>query len=157
MTILIFAIWLILNGAITSEILLFGGGISLAMFALLHFALGYKLKYELTVIRLFPLMLAYIAVLLWEICKANVKVVRVIAGKREEYSPAVIEVALPLHHHLTQVLLANSITLTPGTVTIDVSGDGVYLIHCLDRSMGDGIEQSTFVKLLAKMEAVMEK
>ena len=49
-------------------------------------------------------------------------------------------------------MLANSITLTPGTITVDLK-DGEYLVHCYDKSMGDGIDESGFVTLLRKLEA----
>ena len=49
------------------------------------------------------------------------------------------------------MLLANSITLTPGTITIEQREDE-YTVHCLDSSFIEGIEKSTFVKLLERME-----
>ena len=100
-------------------------------------------------------MLAYMAVLLWEILRANFGVMKVIASSADKISPAIIEIKIPIRHAFFRVLLANSITLTPGTITVDTSDDGQFLVHCLDRSMADGIESSKFVKLIGKMEAVL--
>ena len=50
------------------------------------------------------------------------------------------------------MIMANSITLTPGTITASVDGN-TYTVHCLSREMIDGIESSTFVRLLQKLEA----
>lgn len=50
-----------------------------------------------------------------------------------------------------RILLANSITLTPGTITVSLSDDE-YVVHCLDKSLAQGIDSSIFVELLEKME-----
>ena len=49
--------------------------------------------------------------------------------------------------------LANSITLTPGTITISLD-DGLFTVHCLDKSMAEGIADSRFVRLLQRIEEV---
>jgi multicomponent Na+:H+ antiporter subunit E len=56
-----------------------------------------------------------------------------------------------LKSELAKVMLANSITLTPGTITVSVE-DNHYCVHCLDRELGAGIENSVFVELLEKIE-----
>lgn len=56
---------------------------------------------------------------------------------------------------LARVILANSITLTPGTITVGLEGSDFY-VHCLDREFAKGMESSVFVELLRKMEAVEE-
>ena len=50
------------------------------------------------------------------------------------------------------MLLANSITLTPGTITVSVEGDR-FCVHYLDKELADGVEDSVFVELLKEMEA----
>ena len=47
--------------------------------------------------------------------------------------------------------MANSITLTPGTITVAIEGNE-FVVHCLDKSFAEGIEDSVFVKLLQKMD-----
>lgn len=49
------------------------------------------------------------------------------------------------------MLLANSITLTPGTITVALE-DNEYTVHCLDRRFGEGLADSSFVRLLHKIE-----
>ena len=51
------------------------------------------------------------------------------------------------------MVLANSITLTPGTITVGLEGQEFY-VHCLDKELAEGMENSIFVELLEKMEAV---
>ena len=56
-----------------------------------------------------------------------------------------------LHSTFARVLLANSITLTPGTITVALTGNE-YTVHCLDKELAEGISSSVFVKLLEKIE-----
>ena len=49
------------------------------------------------------------------------------------------------------MVLANSITLTPGTITVTLEEDE-YLVHCLDRELGEGIESCSFEKRLEELE-----
>ena len=57
---------------------------------------------------------------------------------------------------LARVLLANSITLTPGTITVSVEDDR-FCVHCLDKELAEGMETSVFVKLLKEMEDMEAK
>lgn len=66
--------------------------------------------------------------------------------------PALIEFETHFKNDTSRFLLANSITLTPGTITVAVEGDR-FIVHCLDRTLAEGIESSVFVKLLEKIEA----
>ena len=51
------------------------------------------------------------------------------------------------------VVLANSITLTPGTITVELEGRELA-VHCLDRSFSKGMAGGDFVKLLHRIEEV---
>ncbi len=61
-----------------------------------------------------------------------------------------------LQSELSKVILANSITLTPGTITVSLE-DNRFCVHCLDRELAEGMENSVFVELLKKMEAEERK
>ena len=152
MPILLFVLWIILNGRITVEIVLFG----LALDALVILALtrltNYRLRYEPRLWRNVGLMCAYLAVLIWEILKANWKVLGIVLFRSRKIKPMLVKVSVPLSRDWQRMLLANSITLTPGTITAEVEGD-VFTVHCLDEGIIDGIEDSRFVRLLRRMEA----
>ena len=53
---------------------------------------------------------------------------------------------------LSQAILADSITLTAGTITV-LAEDGRFLVHTLDKSLGEGIEDCEFQRRLEKLEA----
>lgn len=79
-----------------------------------------------------PQILLYDAWLLVEIVKANVAVIRRILGPSHAIDPAMVNVTTSARTDLGKALFANSITLTPGTVTVDVDGDGLK-VHALVR------------------------
>ena len=65
--------------------------------------------------------------------------------------PVIVRVHTDLKSETARVILANSITLTPGTITVSMT-DNDLLVHCLDKSLSEGMEDSVFVRLLKKME-----
>ena len=52
-------------------------------------------------------------------------------------------------------MLANSITLTPGTITVKLSDDE-FSVHRLDKSLAVGLSESIFVKLLMRIERLKD-
>lgn len=148
---LIFAVWLILNGKVTAEICLFGLGISAALIFFMCRFMDYSLKRELLLFRLAPFLVRYFWVLVEEIVKANVCVLKIILSPQMQPEPAFVYFETRLKGGMARTLLANSITLTPGTITISVE-EGRFCVHCLDRDLAMGMEESVFVKLLEEME-----
>lgn len=152
MYLLLFGLWLLLNGRLTPELLLFG----LALTALLALGMkalyGYGLKKELRIWRKLPLALAYLAVLLWEICKAALRVLGYILLSRRKVHPTLVSIRIDLHSEFAKYVLANSITLTPGTLSVQTQGN-VMTVHCLDLAMLENTENGVFVRLLRRLEA----
>ncbi len=68
-----------------------------------------------------------------------------------EPEPAIVHFQTDLKTTFARVLLANSITLTPGTITVSLK-DNIYTVHCLDKELAMGIDSSVFVKLLERIE-----
>ena len=151
MSFLIFAVWLILNGKVTAEICLFGLVISAALIFFMCRFMDYSLKRELLMFRLAPFLVRYFWVLVEEIVKANVCVLKIILSPQMQPEPAFVYFETRLKGDMARTLLANSITLTPGTITISVE-EGRFCVHCLDRDLAMGMEESVFVKLLEEME-----
>ena len=146
-----FLIWVIFNGQLTAEIAAFGVVIAGVMYWFLCRFLNYSPRYDLFLWRKAPLLAQYMLTLVWEILKANLSVFRLIYTAEYELEPAVVHVKTDLRTTFARVLLANSITLTPGTITVALSGSE-YTVHCLDKELAEGISSSVFVKLLKKIE-----
>ena len=152
MYLFLFVLWLVFNGRITWEILLFGLAITAALGFLCRLLFGYGPRKELRLYRNVGLFLVYLAVLLWEILKANLAMLSRILQPGERVDPAVIRVRVDLKTEFARYMLANSITLTPGTLTVESEGD-VLTVHCLHPALLEDTEKGVLVRLLRRMEA----
>jgi multicomponent Na+:H+ antiporter subunit E len=81
----------------------------------------------------------YIPWLMVEIIKANLHVAKLALHPRmmELIDPRIIKFRSKLRSDLALVTFANSITLTPGTITVDISIDGDFKVHAIDKASGD--------------------
>ena len=148
--ILLWLFFVLLSGRLTLEIALFGAAVAgLALLFACRYA-DWSLKREKEFLLRLPRLLVYGLYLLKEIVKANLTTLRRVYS-RHEVEPAIVSFRTPLAKEWTRVLLANSITLTPGTITLLLK-DGELTVHCLDRSDADALEGSDMEKRIAKME-----
>ena len=153
MLLLFFLVWIIFNGRLTMEIALFGIAVAGAVFGFVCRFMEYSLKKELRFYRLMPAFAQYLYYLIKEIVFSNITVSRMILTRKEEMEPVIVHVRTRLKSETARVILANSITLTPGTITVSLTDDKL-LVHCLDKSLSEGMEDSVFVRLLQKMEEI---
>lgn len=85
-------------------------------------------------LRNWPMIVEFVLVVLWDIVIANVVVAKTILFKRNaDLRPAWVTIPLDLRSPEAITILAGTITMTPGTVSSDISADGrALLVHCLD-------------------------
>lgn len=151
MLLLFFAVWIVFNGRITAEILLFGVAVAGLMLAFACRFMDYSLEKERAFYKKIPWFCKYVLLLIREIVKANLAVCRLILTRKEVAEPVIVKIHTNLKTDTAKVMLANSITLTPGTITVSLA-DQELLVHCLDKTLAEGMEDSDFVKLLEAME-----
>ena len=151
MYILLLLFWIILNGKITAEILIFGVVLSAAVFWFMCKYLEYSPKYEIFVAKNLPWILVYFVVLIIEIFKAAITVYKRVYSRKIEIQPQMVFFDVDIKSEFLRFVLANSITITPGTITVDVD-DNHFCVHALDYTIAEGVEDSVFIKLLKKME-----
>lgn len=84
-------------------------------------------------------LFAYLAWLLWQVVLANLHLFRLAFGSQEEVQPQILRYETSLRSDFEKYLLANSITLTPGTVTIKILGD-VFYIHAISDVAAGGLD-----------------
>lgn len=150
MFLLYFLLWVIFNGRITWEIAWFGVGISAALYWFTCRFMGYSFRKDIRLAKKAGKILKLLAILFVEIVKANEQVIRwVYSGKKAE--PELVHFTADLKGSLAQAALADCITLTPGTITGYQEGKD-YVVHCLDKSMAEGIDSSVFVDVLKELE-----
>lgn len=129
LTIVLTFVWVGLVNVVTLNAFVFGLilGIILPLFTAAYWPDRPRLRN--------PLMIAeYILIVLWDICVANVQVAKIILFKSNaKLASTWITVPLDLRTPEAITILAGTITMTPGTVSSDLSEDGhSLLVHCLD-------------------------
>ncbi len=149
--ILFFALWVVFNGRLTLEIALFGVVLSALLYAFVCYAFGFSVKKDFAAVKKVGKVIAYCAYLVKEIMKANLHVMKLILNQRYAVEPVLVKFKTRLHSDVAKAMLADSITLTPGTITVSVEND-TYTVHCLDRELSQGLEGSEFEKKLAAIE-----
>lgn len=152
---LLFIFWIILAGNLTLEIALFGLLISALVWTFAAHFLGWGIRRELLLYRLIPYIAAYAAALLWEIVKSAACVVPYAIGVRRA-DGVIVEFDSGLKRETSVAVLANSITMTPGTITV-AAANGRLTVHCLSPAFARGIESTSFSKRLLRIEAAIDK
>lgn len=152
MFILLLLIWFIFNGKVTLEITILGIILSACIYFFMCRFMEFSFKKDAALVRRSVFFLYYIGVLIAEIVKSNIQVMHLTLTDREIAEPVIIEYKTRLKTKLGRVILANSITLTPGTITISLEEDEL-IIHCLDKTLAEGMDDLIFETLLEKMEA----
>lgn len=150
---MIFLLWVLFSGRITWEIAGFGVVIALglAWFVQRFVAPDLTLRRQWLVLKRIPSYLKYAWLLVQEIVLANFQVMKLIWSDREIVVPKLAVFQTRLSTTSARVVLADCITLTPGTITVHLEDDH-YLVHCLDESMEAGLHDSSFERRLEKME-----
>ncbi|MCR5447979.1 MAG: Na+/H+ antiporter subunit E [Solobacterium sp.] len=145
--------WIVFNGKFTIEILIFGIVLSAALYLFVWKVIGYGPKQELSCLkRLWPIC-RYIAFVFIEVIKANWGVFKIVLNPKSKVEPKMVYFKTDLKTDAAKVALADSITITPGTITVNVSDD-VFCVHALDASMAEGLDECDFVVKLRKMEEI---
>lgn len=150
---LLLVLWFIFHGKTTLEIAIFGIVAVTGIFCFLCKYMGYSWEKEKNLWKFFWKSCQYVCHLFVEIVRANFIVLVHIFTVKEEIEPLLVSFPVKLKYDISKVVLANSITLTPGTVTVDINGDR-FLVHCLDKTLGDDIENCSFVEKLQQMEEI---
>jgi multicomponent Na+:H+ antiporter subunit E len=96
-------------------------------------------------------LLVFLPWLAWEVVKANLQVARTILSPSLPIRPHLIRVPADQRTTIGNVVLANTITITPGTISLDLR-DGVILVHCLDDEMADQDSSGTSAKMIHWLE-----
>lgn len=131
------ALWLMLSGHYTPLLLTFAVVSSAVVVAIVH---RLELVDEEGVpLRCLPFIWRFWPWLTAEIVKANLEVMRRILSPRLDISPQIFRFQPSQKTTTGLVTHANSITLTPGTVTVEIEEDGRFLVHALTRELAEGV------------------
>lgn len=149
MIVVLWLFFVILNGRWDMDVLLSGGAAAGIGFAFACAFLNWSFRKEWTLYKRVPGFILYRAWRVGEIVKANIATLKKIYSRRE-VEPEIVTFHTPMEEEWQRALLANSITLTPGTITLH-SEKGRLVVHCLDREFSQGLEGSAFEKRIRKL------
>jgi multicomponent Na+:H+ antiporter subunit E len=125
-------IWVMATGTLTEENFLFGFFISFAILWVITFK-----KEERKYFTMIPKLLAYMLFIFWEIIKANFQSLKESFYPKSKLEPAIVKVPLDAITDMEISILSNIISLTPGTLIMDVSDDKkvvyVHVMHLQDK------------------------
>lgn len=147
--VLCYAFWILLTWSFAGQELIMGAVVSLAvaLFSAMFFI--HEKPARLLNPRRLGSLIVYVFVFLGELIKANVDMARRCFGGCRKVNPGVIKVPVDLDGDYAEAMLANSITLTPGTITLDIAQQGeqtYYYIHWIDVTETDGEKAGEIIK-----------
>ena len=149
LAVVLFLLWLVLSGIYTPILISFG-----VLSAIIVAWIAYRM--DVADHEGFPIQLSWKAVSYWpwlivEIIKSNIAVAGLILGSREKIKPILIRIPANQKTELGQVTYANSITLTPGTVSIAV-GENMIDVHSLSKAAAEDLKQGVMHDKVCRLE-----
>ena len=146
---LCFAFWILLTWSFKTQELAAGAVVSLAAALFASRFLIHEKAFWLFNPAKFGALFAYVFVFLGELIKANVDMAKRCYGGCTKVNPGIVKVPSELTKDYGEAMLANSITLTPGTITLDIAeqdGKNYYYIHWIDVAETDRDKAGEVIK-----------
>ena len=150
MALALFGLWMLLEGRWTVETVLTGIVLSTLVYLFCWKFLDYSPRREWAVIRRIPRAVGYLFWLIGQIFVSGFMTIsRIWSGR--EVRPHLVSFRSALRTDPGRVLLSQSITLTPGTLTVD-QRNGRFLVHALDDAYMEGLQDSEMEKRILELE-----
>jgi multicomponent Na+:H+ antiporter subunit E len=149
-----FSFWILLSGEFTFILITSGVIASLIVAYLSHDLFIGKPDLKTETGRVFK-FIVYIPWLLWEIILANFEIAYLVLNPKPLVDPQLVRFKNDLKTDLGIVTLAHSITLTPGTVTVEADREE-FVIHAIWQKSADGIISGEMQRKVKKIEGELE-
>ena len=146
---LAFIVWLMLNWKLDAITLSLGLAFSLLASMFFGELITVTPERALHINRYFW-FLYYIPVFLWQMFKSNIDVAFRVLHPALPIDPGLIKIRTQLKSEVSRALLANSLSLTPGSTTVDIIGDEIY-VHCIDVNRPVREEAALFERIITRM------
>jgi len=127
--IVLFLVYLLLAGFAVEELIL-GAMISALLTVILAKFVDYQIDILLPV-KLVKFLVIYLPVFIWKLIIANLDVAKRVLSPKIPLNPGIVKIHTHLKGDFGKLVLANSITLTPGTLSIDIVDNYIY-VHTVD-------------------------
>ena len=144
--------WLMLSGKLDTDVLIVGAVASLIIALLYRDGLSFFTEFRFTP-QAIVAGFRYYGYFLRELFKSNLKMAAIVLSPSLPMTPGIVKVRTRLKSRMGRLMLANSITLTPGTLTVEMAGEWLY-IHCVTLGATD-IEAAT-AEIVSGFESYLE-
>ncbi len=154
--ILLMAFWLLISASVDWQHILVGAifcSILTVFWSNLTISEKYKTDFSLKQIYL---LIRYLILLAIEVISANITVALIVLNPRMPISPGIVIMRCDLERSLIRVLYVNSITLCPGTITVELEGN-LLIVHAFTRHYGQEQGNSPQYKRLLDLEGTYKK
>jgi len=145
-----FIFWMLITWSLSPQEIIAGALISLvAAYFTGRFFIHQKPFYLFNPLKFLPLVFYCLITFMWELWKANWDMAKRALAPRLNINPGILKVPSDLKSEYALATLANSITLTPGTITMDIveqEGKNFFYIHWIDVAEMDRAEAGDTIK-----------
>ena len=153
LTVLLTVVWLLLANAYTINSLVFGliMGVVIPLITAPYWP-------DRPIIRNVPKIAEYVLIVLWDILKSNFVVAKIVLFMpNSKLQPAWVTVPLDVQEPEAVTVLAGTITMTPGTLTAELSADGhSLLVHCLHAPDPAGVREEIKERYERRLKEIFE-
>lgn len=144
--------WLMLSGTLTTDVLLVGAVVSLLIALLYPNGLSFFTEFRFTPAAIVA-GFRYYGYFFKELFKSNLTLAGIVLSPSLPIAPAIVKVRTKLKSRMGRLMLANSITLTPGTLSVELEGEWLY-VHCV--SVGATEVEAATAEIVSGFESYLE-
>ena len=144
--------WLMLVNSLAPDTLLVGALVSLIIALLYRDGLSFFTEFRWTP-KAIVAGVAYYAYFFRQLVRSNLRLAAIVVDPALPIEPGILKIRTGLESRMGRLMLANSITLTPGTLTVEVEGEWLY-VHCV--TLGDTDTESATREIAAGFERYLE-
>ncbi|MDX1345400.1 MAG: Na+/H+ antiporter subunit E [Sedimenticolaceae bacterium] len=144
--------WLMLVNSLAPDTLLIGALVSLIIALLYRDGLSFFTEFRWTPKAILA-GIAYYAYFFRQLVRSNLRLAAIVVDPALPIEPGILKIRTGLESSMGRLMLANSITLTPGTLTVEVEGEWLY-VHCV--TLGETDTESATREIAAGFERYLE-
>lgn len=134
----LFVFWIFITGSFSAGNIVRGLIVSLLVTLMMRLVFRIRLPEDITPRFLLTRFPVFLALLAWEVIKANINLAYILLRPHLLIDPTIVRFKSALRGEFRNTILADTITVTPGTLTLDAQGDEL-LVHCLAPSHKKGL------------------
>lgn len=148
---LLLLFWILMSPEFSAEVIIVGSIVSILIVMYSQNIVFDEEEMPLYKPKNIAIFIKYVWILLIEIVKANIDVALIVLNPSLPIQPQFVSVPMMLDNDVVKVIYGNFVTLTPGTLTIDIKEDE-FIIHALTDGAAEGMYDSILEEYACKLE-----